>query len=87
MRLQEGMKAGGRQSSCRPQPYADVLDFVEHRLQAMCNWLSEGTAAGDLARQRLVNEGHLDYYRREIAAFQKHRPLLQRILPPRLHEA
>lgn len=62
------------------QPYADVLDFVEHRLQAMCNWLSEGAAAGDLARQNLVNEGHLDYYRREIAAFQKHRPLLQRRL-------
>lgn len=62
------------------QPYADVLDFVEHRLQAMCNWLSEGAAAGDLARQRLVNEGHLDYYRREIVSFQKHCPLLQRRL-------
>jgi hypothetical protein len=62
------------------QPYADVLDFVERRLQAMCDWLREGVAAQDLARQHLVNEGHLNYYRSEIVAFQKHRPLLQRRL-------
>jgi hypothetical protein len=62
------------------QPYVEVLDFVEHRLQAMCNWLSEGAATGDLARQRLVHEGHLDFYQREIVSFQKHRPLLQQRL-------
>lgn len=61
-------------------PFANVLDFVEHRLHAMCNWLSEGAAAQDLVRQRLVDEGHLDYYWREIAAFQQYRPLLQRSL-------
>ena len=38
------------------QPFANVLDFVEHRLHAMCSWLSEGAAAQDLVRQRLVNE-------------------------------
>jgi hypothetical protein len=59
------------------QPIASVLDFVELRLQAMCQWLSEGGAAHDPARVRLVNEGHLDYYQREIAAFQQHRPFLQ----------
>jgi Phosphotransferase enzyme family len=59
------------------QPYTEILDFVEQRLQAMCSWLSEGVIAQDPARQRLVNEGHLDYYRREIAAFQQHRPLLR----------
>jgi hypothetical protein len=38
------------------QPFANMLDFVEHRLHAMCSWLSEGAAAQDLVRQRLVNE-------------------------------
>ena len=59
------------------QPHAKILDFVEQRLQAMCSWLSEGAMAQDPSRQRLVNEGHLDHYRREIAAFQQYRPLLQ----------
>jgi thiamine kinase-like enzyme len=62
------------------QPFANVLDFVEHRLQAMCRWLREGAVAQDPVRLHLVNEGHLDYYWREIAAFQQHRPLLQRSL-------
>ncbi|GHO49322.1 aminoglycoside phosphotransferase family protein [Ktedonospora formicarum] len=59
------------------QPYADILDFVERRLYAMCDWLIEGVVARDPARLRLVNEGHLDHYRREIVVFQHNRPLLQ----------
>lgn len=62
------------------QPATEILDFVECRLQAMCSWLSEGVAAQDLVRQRLVDEGHLDYYRCEIASFRQHRPLLLRSL-------
>lgn len=34
----------------------------------------------DLARERLVLEGHLDFYQREIVSFQKNRLLLQRSL-------
>lgn len=62
------------------QPYAEILDFVEQRLQAMCSWLSERVIAQDPTRQRLVDEGHLDYYRREIAVFQQHRTLLRSYL-------
>jgi len=58
-------------------PYTAVLDFVERRLYAMCEWLSEGAAAHDPARLRLVNEGHLAHYQREIVAFQRHRPSLE----------
>ena len=54
-----------------------MLDFVERRLYAMCEWLSEGAAAHDPARLRLVNEGHLAHYQREIVAFQQHRPSLE----------
>lgn len=59
------------------QPYADILDFVERRLYAMCDWLIKGAEAQDPARLRLVNEGHLDHYRREIVAFQHNRARLQ----------
>jgi len=62
------------------QPTSAVLDFVERRLHTMCNWLSEGAAAHDPARERMVNEGHLAHYQREILAFQQHRPLLERHL-------
>ncbi len=59
------------------QSYADLLDAVERRLEAMYTLLIERAAAHDPAYERLVNDGHADYYRREIASLQHHRPELQ----------
>lgn len=50
----------------------DLLAMVEPRLEAMCDLLRERSAAGDPAYRRLVAEGHLDHYRREIAFLRQH---------------
>lgn len=61
-------------------PLNALLDFVERRLQALCDWLSAGAAAHDHSRLRMVEEGHLAYYQREISAFREQRPQLERNL-------
>lgn len=50
----------------------DLIETVERRLQGMCTWLIDGAAAGDAARQRLIDDGHLAYYQGEVASVQKH---------------
>jgi hypothetical protein len=44
-----------------------LIETVERRLEAMCTTLLDRAAAGDAAYQRLIDAGHLDHYRREIA--------------------
>jgi hypothetical protein len=53
-------------------PMDDLLPTVVRRLQAVCALLIERSEAGDVDYQRLVTEGHLDHYRREIAFIQHH---------------
>lgn len=53
-------------------PTDDLLPTVERRLEALCNLLMERAAAGDEAYRRLVAEGHLDHYRREVAFVRRH---------------
>lgn len=49
----------------------DVLALVEPRLQALCTTIIESANAGNIAFQKMLAEGHLAFYQREIAAFQK----------------
>jgi hypothetical protein len=49
----------------------DLTATVERRLEAHCATIREQAAAGDPAYQRLLDEGHLEYYRREIAFIRK----------------
>ncbi len=58
----------------------EVLEMVEPRLQAMCATLIGSAAAGNVAFQRMIEEGHLDHYRREIESFQWYRPRLEQNL-------
>jgi hypothetical protein len=53
-------------------PLDDLLPTVVRRLEATCALLVERSEAGDAAYQRLVTEGHLDHYRRELAFIQRH---------------
>lgn len=53
-------------------PMDDLLPTVGRRLEAVCEVLVARSAAGDEAYQRLVAEGHLDYYRREVAFVRRH---------------
>jgi len=59
-------------------PYTEILDVVERRLQALCTFLLEQTA--NPVYQKLLEDGHLDYYRREIAALQQNRVKLEQCL-------
>ena len=49
-----------------------LLSMVEHRLELLCATIAERAADGDPAWQRLLEEGHVDYYRRCIAFVRDH---------------
>jgi hypothetical protein len=53
-------------------PRDDLLPTVVRRLEAVCDLLIERAGAGDEAYRRLVAEGHLDHYRREVAFVRRH---------------
>jgi Ser/Thr protein kinase RdoA (MazF antagonist) len=53
-------------------PTDDLLATVERRLDAVCQLLMARADAGDEAYRRLVAEGHLDHYRREVAFVRRH---------------
>ena len=53
-------------------PMDGLLPTVVRRLEAVCDILVERAAAGDEAYRRLVAEGHLDHYRREVAFVRRH---------------
>jgi hypothetical protein len=53
-------------------PTEDLLPTVVRRLEAVCEFLIERAEAGDDTYQRLIAEGHLDHYRREVAFVRRH---------------
>jgi hypothetical protein len=55
----------------------DLLETVERRLEALCALMVGRAAGGDAAYQRLLAEGHLAHYEREIAFLRDHRQELQ----------
>ena len=61
------------------EPHA-VLDMLEPRLQAMCMTISESAAAGNASFQRMLAEGHLQHYQREIEALHRSRDALEQAL-------
>lgn len=61
------------------QPRA-VLDTLEPRLQAMCTTIIELASNGNAAFQRMLAEGHLQHYQREIEALHHYRGALEQAL-------
>jgi hypothetical protein len=53
-------------------PTDGLLPTVGLRLDAVCDLLLARAAAGDEAYRRLITEGHLDHYRREVAFVRRH---------------
>lgn len=53
-------------------PLEDLLPTVARRLEALCELLIARAEAGDDAYRRLIAEGHLDHYRREVAFVRRH---------------
>lgn len=56
-------------------PYKELLDTVVLRLESLCNLLIG--RSHDPAYKKMIEEGHLDHYRREIASFQHVRDRLE----------
>lgn len=55
----------------------EVLAMVEPRLQAMCRTLVERAGKGDVAFQKMIEEGHLAHYRQELDELQVYHPQLE----------
>ena len=55
----------------------EVLELVEPRLQALCSLMIEQANAGNAAFQRMIAEGHLAHYRRELMTWQSYRPIIE----------
>ena len=53
-------------------PLEDLLPTVARRLDATCDLMLARANAGDDAYRRLIAEGHLDYYRSEVAFVRRH---------------
>jgi len=58
----------------------EVLTMVEPRLQAMCTGLIERAGKSNVAFQKMIEEGHLDHYRQELADLQTYRTQLEQNL-------
>jgi hypothetical protein len=64
-----------------------VLPWIERRLEQMGATIRTQAAAGHVAFQRQLAEGHLAHYKRELIAFRRHRPALVKALqttPPEI---
>ena len=55
-----------------PHGSPNLVQSVVERLEAMCTLLADRAATGDATYMRLVDEGHLQHYEREIAFIQRH---------------
>jgi hypothetical protein len=53
-------------------PTAGLIETVERRIEAMCALLANRAAAGDAPYVRMVEEGHLEHYRRETSFIRIH---------------
>lgn len=50
----------------------DIKQWVLKRIDALCDTLTAGAAAGNKAYQKMVDEGHVDHYKKEIMFLQEH---------------
>lgn len=49
-----------------------LKEWTIKRIQGMCDTLTFGAAQGNLAYQKMIDEGHLAHYQQEIIFLQKH---------------
>ena len=60
---------GGMPGPIRPDSLAR---WLLKRLDALCRTLTDGAAQGNTAYQRMIDEGHVAHYEREMAFLQEH---------------
>lgn len=59
------------------EPTAALLDMIETVLNDMCNWLQAGAVQGNMNVKRMIAEGHLAHWQRELQAFRQQRPVIE----------
>ncbi len=52
---------------------ADYIDMVLLRLEGLCNTMIRKCNEGDAAFQKMIDEGHLEHYQRDIQFIREHR--------------
>jgi hypothetical protein len=60
----------------------EVLELVKPRLQTLCVLMIEQAHAGNAAFQRMIAEGHLAHYQRELQTLQSYLPIIEQHQPP-----
>ena len=50
----------------------DIKEWVVKRIRALCDTLKVGSAQGNTAYQKMIDEGHLAHYESEIVFLQEH---------------
>ena len=50
----------------------DYLDMVLLKLDGLCKYMIKRASEGDLAFQKMLDEGHLEHYQKEIKFIRKH---------------
>lgn len=58
----------------------EVLELVEPRLQTLCTLIIEQASAGNAAFQKMLAEGHLAHYQRELQTLQRYLPIIEQHL-------
>lgn len=48
------------------------LEVVLQRLEGLCNYMKRKASEGEMAFQKMIDEGHYDHYRKEIIFIRKH---------------
>jgi hypothetical protein len=54
--------------------------IIEIRLETLCAFIERSTAAGDSGVEKVIEEGHLSLYRRDIELLRRRRGELQKSL-------
>lgn len=63
------MASDGR---CGQISVATLEPWLQKRLDVLCRTLVDGTAQGNMAYQRMIDEGHVAHYQREMAFLREH---------------
>jgi hypothetical protein len=50
----------------------DYLEMVLLRLEGLCKTITRKASEGDIAFQKMVDEGHLEHYQNDIKFIRKH---------------
>jgi phosphotransferase family enzyme len=58
----------------------ELLETVERRLEALCEFIVSSAASGDASYEKAVEAGHVDLYRRDIESLRRRRTELQETL-------